>query len=243
MKKVLLALVGVAAAASAANAQYSIVNNLPGSFVDISAFGTFIDSTDDSEHAIITTIGNQAFPAGNVLLGNNGAAVAGLAAGQIGFTNATIGVTGVPAGMPAGGTGYMLPLWDDHIPTTAATSGIYYMEIGPVLIVQWNQEDHFGAPGTGTATFQLQVFSVGDVLAQYVYADTFYSDGAAVNNGGSATIGYVANPGNAAQNNVLHSFNTQSIADGSVLSLIVPAPASAALLGLGGLVAIRRRRA
>lgn len=241
MSKALLAVVGLAMATTGANAQLSIVNNLPGTFMDISGTGTFIDSTDDSEHTITSTVGNNAFPAGMVRIGNNGAVASMVSTGDISFVNNAIPAVGHPSGVPATAWDIMYPFWDDLIPTTAANSGIYHQEMDGNLIIQWNEQDHFGAPGTGTVTFQLKIFGSGPVLAQFIYQDAEFAAGALQNNGGSATIGFstLASTGN---NNVQWSFNTMSISSGTVLSL-VPAPGSAALLGLGGLLAARRRRA
>lgn len=232
-----LALLGMVASTHAD--VLSIVTDRPGTFTDISGSGTFIDSTDDSEHNIVTTVGNTAFPAGNVRIGNNGVALAGVTTGEIGFTNADILAVGNPSGIPTNGGG-LLPLWDDHIPTAEADSGIYWQEIGNTLIIQWNKEDHFSAPGTGTITFQLQVFggATGTATrAQYIYSDLFYSDGATVNNAGSATIGYVT--GTLPHNNVATSFNT--VIDPSTVYSLIPEPASLLLLSVGALGLLRRR--
>jgi len=247
---VALAALALGAVAVAQAIPLSIVNNLPGTFLDISGTGTAIAGVgDDTEHLIDTTVGNGAFPATNqVGVGNNGAMIAGLTAlPAIGFTNATINpaVSTVPAGItPTTGQGYLLPFWDDldPEPEPSATT-LYWQEIGGTLYVQWNNVAHFSAaPGTTERiTFQVQVFSSGPILAQYLYSDSVFGGANAINdNGASATIGYVDGANALADTNVLWSFNTASIQSGSVLSL-VPEPASLALLGLGAVMFLRRR--
>ncbi len=245
------AILAVAGLAGIASAQISIVNNLPGTFTNIANApgATFIDSTDDSGHNIVTTIGNVAFPAGNVRISNNGNAHAfGAAAplGGTGFTNAAIPLPG-PGHASAFNTaavGVMMAWWDDIIPTPAADSGIWWQQTSDTLIIQWHDQDSFGAAGTGTVRFQLKVFNTGSgaALAQFIYDDAEFSATATQNNGGSGTIGYsTQSPAAPGLNNVQWSFNTQSIQNGTVLT-VVPAPGALALLGLGGLVAGRRNR-
>ena len=64
---------GVALAlAPSAAAQLTLVTNLPGTFVDISATGTPLSLLDDAEVDITTTLGNALLPAGTVRVGANG---------------------------------------------------------------------------------------------------------------------------------------------------------------------------
>ena len=61
------ALVALCLLTAVAGAQTIITNSYSGAFVDISATGTSVGTvSDDSEHNIVTTIGNALFPAGNV---------------------------------------------------------------------------------------------------------------------------------------------------------------------------------
>ena len=207
----------------------------PGTFVDISTTGTAIaGAADDSEHNIVTTIGNSLFPAGNVRIGNNGAAVAGVTTGEIGFANVTVAATGVPTGLPATAASHLLPLWDDYVPPTAtAATTLYWQEIGNVLYIQWNNEDHYNSngapapPGTVnqglTVTFQIQVFANPAPCTpaiQYLYSDTVFGGAAApFDNGASATIGYVKGT-LAGVSNTLYSFDTPTISSGAVLSIL-----------------------
>ncbi|HEY3245321.1 MAG TPA: PEP-CTERM sorting domain-containing protein [Phycisphaerae bacterium] len=227
----------------------TFVDNLPGAFLDISSTGTAITAVgDDSEHLIDTTVGNAAFPATNqVCIGNNGVLMAGVTAVcSVGFTNAAIGAgSAVPAGItPTTALGYLLPFWDDLDPAPEpSNTTLYWQEIGDTLYVQWNNDGHFSwAVGDGTVTFQVQVFSSGPILAQFLYPDpAFGGSDAAFDNGLSATIGYVDGANAFADANAQWSFNTASIMSGTVLSL-VPEPASFGLLAIGGLALLRRRR-
>lgn len=246
------AILAVAGLAGVASAQVSIVNNIPGSFTSIVGLpGTTVIAgvADDSEHNIVSTVGNSIFAAGNLRIGNNGVVVSGSTAGDIGFTNLSIATTSLTTLVGTAGTGAsaaLLPLWDDHIPLSGqGANTIFWREDAGVLTIQWTNEDHFSAPGTGTITFQLKVFAEGagpsGALAQYIYPDAFYSTGATTNFAGSGTIGYI---GTGLNNNFQWSFNSaQPDVQGGMATLsVIPAPGAAALLGLAGLIAGRRRR-
>src|SRR5262245_35769054 len=90
----------------------------PGTFVDISTTGgTPIPGVgDDSVHLIVTTVGNVMFPAGPVVISNNGVAIAGLTSASISSQNAHSFV-GAP-GVPNLGSGYVFPFWDDLRPAS-----------------------------------------------------------------------------------------------------------------------------
>jgi hypothetical protein len=224
MKLSLLAAVGVGIAASAASAQLSIVSNIPGAFIDISGTGTNLNlEGDDSAASFTANHGNVVMAAGSISVSTNGLVTA---AANTGFSN-----TAMPL---ATSFGYA-PLWDDFR-TDSGGGDIFVQNFADRTIVQFNNLRTFATPGTDLGTWQLQIFSSGPVLAQYVYQDVIF--GNASDNGGSGTVGVEAADGTFAQ----WSFNTPSIQGGMVLSVVIPAPGTAALLGLGGLVAIRRRR-
>jgi hypothetical protein len=228
----------------------SIVNNIPGPYTSIvGQVGTtaIAGVLDDSEHNIASAVGNIAMPAGTWRIGNNGVVIVA-AAGEIGFTNAAIPAAGNPAGIPAHG-GALLPLWDDHIPTSGQGGNTIHHRTDPdVTTIEWFNEDHFSATGTGTITFQLKVFAdgagPGGALAQFIYPDSIYAAGAAQNFAGSATIGYLTDA--LPHNNVQWSFNAVQPADpgnpdGMITLSLIPEPASLVLLVLGGLFVGRRR--
>ena len=242
--KLILA-VGGMLLSGAAFAQVQIVNNIAGTFTDISGTGTGLNPSDDSEHNITSTSGNLIFAAGAIRIGNNGGMAFGVATGDLGFTNGAIPGTGGVAGAFANATPpnpqVLLPYWDDLFPAPQV-SNIYWQDTGGTLIVQWNAEDLFPG-GVGSATFQVKVFSSGPAFAQFIYTDI---EGAGFLGGSSATIGYLdgAVGGPNGGNNVQWSFDTAgSVSNGTVLS-IVPEPATFVALGLGlaGLALARRRR-
>jgi hypothetical protein len=232
----------------AALAQLQIVSNLGGTFTDISGSGTALNPSDDSEHNIVTTVGNLIFAAGNVRVGNNGGMGFGITAGDLGFNNVAIPATG-GAGTGTGGVfanstpanpQALLPYWDDLLP--GATGNIFWQESAGTLIVQWNSETHF-LGGGATATFQVKIFGAGPVYAQFLYNNI---TGTNFVGGSSATIGYMdgAVGGPNGGNNVQYSFNTaNAVANGTVLS-IVPEPGTFVAIGIGlaGLALARRRR-
>lgn len=153
------------------------------------------------------------------------------------------------------------------------TSSVRWQLVGNDLIVQWNREDAFAASGSGDVTFQAifrggVTFASGMSLVDFVYQDTVFQPSQYQNDGGSATIGYKNWGLNANANDVEYGIGgggTSSTSDPAFNGLgmqpkvsgwvtgenpnlthsvsIVPAPGAVALLGLGGLVAGRRRRA
>lgn len=233
MKTVVLASLAGLAFASVASAQISIVNNIPGSFVDITGTGTNLGlNADDATAALAVPVGF-----GNAILADGAGVVStngryNLAPGNSAFTN-----TAIIAG--AGAQGYY-PYWDD-LRTDAVGSNIFSQIVGDAFIVQWNAT-FFNS--SAPLRMQIQIFNAagqlahGGALAQYLYAPS--TAGALGYDGASATIGAMDDQGNIAQ----WSFNTASITPGqTVLSIVqVPAPGAAAMLGLGGLIVGRRRR-
>ena len=223
---------GVAAGALAvtgtASAQLTIVDNIAGNWIDISSTGLALNLSDDGEVDFVSGVGNAVFAAGTTRIGSNGAVRFAGTGSSLSFSNAAIPASGLFNFDQA-----LAPFWDD-INTSSGTNGqIYAQDIGGVYVVQWEGVAFFGS--TDTATFQLQVHSSGPALAQFIYRDV---SSPRAGNGDGATIGYQAG---GIQNDVQWSFNTASVQNGMVLSL-VPAPSTAVLLGLGGLAATRRRR-
>lgn len=302
MKKV-LGLMAVAGFAAAANAGIVIqASSVP--FVDISVTGTSVGTTsDDSEHTVNGTthnwVGNELFAGGMAIrVGNNGGIIWGTSAADT-FTNAdNVGYynpgplnTGTPAPQTSiaamapnnattaisNGNGLrqlVAPLWDDYNSPVTGTS-VKWQVIGADLIIQWTNEDHFAAAGTGTVTFQAifrggVTIASGQSLVDFVYQDTsFVAAGAYQNDGGSATIGYKNWGLNANANDVefgiggggASATSDPTFASGTGMQpkvggwaannnaalphsvSIIPTPGALALLGMGGLVASRRRRA
>src|SRR5262249_46989232 len=110
-KTVLLAVCGLTSLVSA----QAWTTVPPGTFVDISTTGgTAITGVgDDTSHPTTTTIGNSLFPAGPVVIGSNGAAIAGLTGTPfVTYVNSCL-TTYAATGQPAGATVALFPFWDD----------------------------------------------------------------------------------------------------------------------------------
>ena len=232
MKKPLVAaLLALAICGTATAGGLSIVDNIGGTWIDISGSGLPLNLSDDGEVNFMTAIGNSVFAAGIIRIGSNGAVRFGGVGTQLGFTNAPI-----PSSALFSLTSQSLAVfWDDINTSGGANGNIYVEDVGGTLVIQWQDVDFFGG-GLDTTTFQIQVNSSGH-LAQFLYLDV---EDARAGGGVSATIGY--QDGLAGFNDFQWSFNMgAAVSNGTVLTL-VPAPGAMALLGLGGLVARRRRR-
>lgn len=270
----------------AAQASISIVASaVP--FLDISATGTSVGAiSDDSEFTItgaaLTAAGwtGNSLLAGNVSIrvGNNGGVLWGNSATdtftgveQVGYINRTDFMTmaaGNGGDTGNGGTGprqFLAVLWDDNTPGSGASCR--WQVIGGNLIIQWTNQDHFNASGSGVVTYQMIAHPSGPSLVDFIYQDTLYDPQRYQNDGGSATIGYknwginpTANDVEYGQGGGNNTINDPAFGDASMRPKvagwassenptlthsvsIIPAPGAMALLGLGGLLAVRRRRA
>jgi hypothetical protein len=193
----------------------TVVDNLPATWIDISATGTALNLADDASAAITTTIGNTLFAAGTAQVGSNGAVrFAGPGTG-LAFTNAAI-----PAAGCFGLTSQSIVAFWDDINTVGGTVGnIYWQETQGRLVIQWQAAGFFGSPATETVTFQIQVPGPGPIYAQMLYQDVA---GARAATGGSATIGYQSG---GVQNDYQWSFNTAgAVVNGDVLSIVPAGP-------------------
>jgi hypothetical protein len=198
------------ALSSTALAQYSLSTAIPGTFTDISTTGTFLGGGDDASFptTVSAAVANAFFTAGTLNVCTNGHC--GYAV-DTQYTNAPVPTASFYAGNKA-----FAAFWDDLI-TNVGGAGVYAQTIGSTLIIQWNAMDHYSSsPSTGT--LQLQIFGGGTgpsgALAQVIYQDVDFGD--ANNNGASATIGFQTNGTTGIQ----FSFNTASVQNGTVLSLL-----------------------
>lgn len=214
-----------------AGAQTAITSTYPavGGFqgLNTSSTGTWIMTADDSEHNIVTTVGNPLFPAGSVRIGNNGVVVAGATTGDVSFLNASIPTTGFPVGIPAG-VAAIVPFWDDLTPIDTNDQDIWWKEDAGVLHILWYQT--LCCPGDvfATISFEVRVYgtpATGAPWIQIVYYDTVFSHppflipafSTPCDNGGCATVGYLSNT--VIANNVQWSFNAQAVTGLMVLSI------------------------
>ena len=152
-------------------------------FIDISATGTALNLTDDSEANIVSPFPFTFFGAtsSDLRVGNNGGILFGVTTGDLGLTNAALpAATGLPA--PA-----ILPFWDDM---DDETGNVYWEVQGTApnrkLIVEWYNRPHFN--GVGTATFEAILYETSNAI-EFRYLDTDFGN-AAYNYGASATSAY-----------------------------------------------------
>ncbi|MBK8180534.1 MAG: hypothetical protein IPK67_16895 [Planctomycetes bacterium] len=206
------ALSAVAVLAATSSAQISISPSTT-AFTDISATGTSPGTaTDDSEHTVTSAAlsgagfaGNELLPLGDIRIGNNGSVLwtNSTALDNVGYINRNDFGAMVAANGAADGNGgltagcsYVCPLWDDNTPSSGqGANALDWQVIGGNLIIQWSNEDHFNAAGTGTVQYQMVVYGGVTIasqlpLVEFVYNDTLYGASLYQNDGGSATIGY-----------------------------------------------------
>jgi hypothetical protein len=183
----------------------------------------------------VNTISNSLFnvsPGGQVVIHNNG----GISFNNPNPVNHVLSNTNEPVSSHTAFNGQksFLAFWDD----IDTVGDVYFAErTNDRLIVQWHRKGFGDAPPDQITTFQVQVFDDnpfrgGSIYAQYLYADV---EGARAAGGASATIGY-QNDGSPPFNDFQWSFDSPSVGNGTVLSLI-PEPASVALMLLAGAVA------
>lgn len=212
-----------------------IVDNLPGTFIDISQTGgTPLMLGDDQEVVVVgTDIGNAVFPTDSIVVANNGG---------LGFRNPPSNdlapLNGpIPSSTAFGGGQAALAFWDD---IDDKEGDVFYAKLKDRIVVQWNNRNIAGTPNT--ATFQIQIFGASaggsdTLFAQFLYVDIEQpvSDG-----GVSATIGY-QDGGSGFGDFEWSSDIAGAVRDGTVLSL-VPAKSRripvASYWGLGMLAVI-----
>jgi hypothetical protein len=162
------------------------------------------------------------------------------------YTNSTFAV----AAMPLGGTGQWVadrpviaPWWDDMQFTSGQQGGIYTRSqvVSGVneFVIEWANVAFFNSTADGVS-FQA-------VLRDNGTMSFFYGDSASSNTGNtlgaSGTIGIHNVGGGTGNDQYLQYSNNQAAAVSNGFAVhIVPAPASLALAGLGGLLVARRRR-
>lgn len=206
---VVLTTVGIAPAQ-----QLTLVDDLPGAFIDISKTGgTPLNLGDDEEVLIGTFEGNLIFPAGSLVVANNGG---------IGFGNETVTDLEpinepIPSHNAFLGGQALLAFWDD---IDDKEGDVYFGVAEDRLIIQWHDRPLADDPSQ-TVRFQIQIFNEFD--PQGVFAQLIFDDVSNAGGGVSASIGY--QDGGAGFGDVYWSFNTAGVvADGTVLSLVMAHP-------------------
>ncbi len=188
-----------------------VVDDVPGSFVDISSSQPLVIG-DDEEIEIGTTIGNFVFPPGVIVVANNG----GVAFRDPPSNDLAPVNQPIPSSAAFGGGQAVLVYWDD---LDDKDGDVFLVQEKGRLIVQWHNRPLVANP-TGTVRFQLQIHEdpgPSGVVAQLIFADI---EQTGAEGGLSATIGY--QDGGAGFGNAQWSFNTPSaVTDGRVLSLVV----------------------
>jgi hypothetical protein len=226
------------ASASVVNEPLDVLTIAPSTtgFYDISGFGTSPGTaSDDGEFNVSAAQlaaagfgGNELLALANIRIGNNGAVLWNATTGEVGYINGKTLSTMAASNTADRGNGGTLagvqlvcPLWDDNFPSAGqGANALRWAVLGNDLVIQWSNEDHFNAQGTGTVQYQMIVrggvtLASGQPLVEFVYGDTLYSSPAYQNDGGSATIGF-KNWGVAAGiNDVQYGFGggTESLAD------------------------------
>ncbi len=235
MRTTLAAIAAAFALASGAAAQVTIVNNIAGSFIDISGTGTSLNLGDDAQVTIPSAITSNFFGTNIVTVSNNMAVGFGPAAasGSAGPVN-----TPIPDSSLFGGQQSVAVMWDNPGPGTGGTSNVFYQEFSDSYVIQWNMLPK-GDPGN-TATIQLQVFG-GAARRDTIFAQWLFQDVEQSGVRDFATIGYQSGI-DTQRNSVQWSFNDpEAIQNGTVLTLtLVPTPP--AMLALAGLLPLARRR-
>ena len=205
------AMVMLAAVGNARAGQLTLVDDLPGTFIDISKTGgTPLNLGDDEEVEIGTFAGNLVFAPGIVVVANNG----GLGFGHETVTDLEPLNEPIPSDSAFLGGQAALAFWDD---IDDKEGDVFFTELDGRLIVQWNDRPLVDDPSQ-TVRFQIQIFDELD--PQGVFAQFIFDDASNAGGGASATIGY--QDGGAGLGDVEWSFNTAgAVADGTVLSLVM----------------------
>lgn len=229
--------VGLALAAQFARADdcLSIVDNLPGTFLDISTTGTILPLSGEQVTTLATTVSNVVFPSGTLYVGNNG----GIGFGISDPNTATLDPNNQPLPSTAAFNNQqaLLGFWDDIGNTVGH---VYAQEFSNELVVQWDKKPFDTLVGN-SITFEIRIFrdaQCGDILAQFIYYDV---EDPRPDQGSSATIGY--QDGGAGFNDYQWSFNSfGAVQDGTVLSLVCCTPEPGTSLMLLLLIPAFRRR-
>ena len=160
---------------------YTANDTAPATFVDISATGTGLNTTDDGNATITSTFPFSLYGAASTqfCVGNNGVIVVGPTCG-VGFLNSALPGT-------FGGAALAV-FWDDFFDTSG---NVYWQVVGSApnrqLIIEWDRPHYEtgGTPSPSRAT--VEAILGEDNSISYQYNSTVF--GTAEDHGASATIG------------------------------------------------------
>jgi hypothetical protein len=191
-KGVLIASAAGLAMSVSAQAQFGIVNNISGSFTDISATGTALVSApaDDNIATFTSSVTNSLVPTSNLQACVNGwVAAAGFSPTST-YSNVTLPTA------PAGSL-FLCAFWDDlYLYNTNPPAGVLLHKASNeggvnVEIIEWSNVRPIGVPAANAAVnFEIKIWDVGGpALVQFLYQDMTFGGTAATANGASATVG------------------------------------------------------
>ncbi len=172
-------------------------------FIDISATGTNLNTTDDSEAGVTLPFPflYQGSLINDITVGNNGGIVLGTLAGAVGYTMVA-------------GNGLYPYVQDMNTPYT--TGGVFYKVIGTApnrqFIVEWKDVAHYiSSLGTDGTTFEV-ILDEATQEIYYVYQDVWH-DNVLYNNGLDAEIGVRGNNQNinVSMNNASYLTNNSCV--------------------------------
>lgn len=192
-----------------ATAQLRWVDDIPGTFIDISSTGTNLNLANDGEVNVAVSIGNALFPAGVHRIAANGGINFNTGLGSIELSSFN---DDLPSSLAFDGRKALLAYWDE----LEVTFGDVFVESrSDRFIVQWDRVRAVPASFQDRITFQVQIPIAGPIRAQLLYPDI----SAGISDGGrSATIGY---QGSSGAQSLQYSFNApDAVGDGTVLSLV-----------------------
>src|SRR5262245_47580802 len=136
----------------AANAQFAVVSNQPGTFTDIGGTGTpiILPPTDDGSIAFTSSVTNALVTNPNLYACSNG------------FISDTFQSTYANYGLPLTGASFgLFPFWDDLYVDTGGSVVHQNLVLNGISteIIQWNNvRTYEGGTGTATGTFQMKIF-------------------------------------------------------------------------------------
>jgi hypothetical protein len=185
--------------------RYSVDDNAPYNFMDISGTGTPLNLGDDGEANVTMPFDFSFFGnlSNQLRVGNNGGIIFDATTGEVNFSNDPLPTTDFQMGI--------LPFWDD---LDDEAGNVYYQTVGTApdrtFIVQWHDRPHFSNSADHT-TFQVILYEGSNEIL-FQYQDVDFSN-ATWDGGASATVGVQENDTSARQ----YSFNTASITNGMAI--------------------------